>query len=320
MSEAKSFIRFHCNACGVDFDGKPARVEDAPEQEWHPFSYFAPCPACTAEAPQASWERNLWKAWTNRTGATTPEGKARVAQNLEGHPTPEEAKRTRFNAMKHGLYAKTANYYPAKPGKYPHCAECEHFGKACQANPPRSHRNPPACLKRIELFMNFHVAFESRDPGMLTRYMADIQAMAFQLTNDMIRQVIMDGTALSTPEWHFDKEGKLHIAEYTDANGLPQTILRTKAHPLLPLIIEMMSRNGMALPDSGMTMKVKDEQETVRGFLEGQGQAAESALEFQERQTRSLEQLSVLVARSQQRQARDPVLLEHAAIEQGADA
>src|SRR3546814_16006221 len=80
-----------------------------------------------------------------------------------------------------------------------------------------------------------------------------------------------------------------------------------------------MNRNGMALPDSGMTMKVRDENETVKGFLDQQGETAESGLQYQERQTKALEGLAALVDRSQRRQARDPVLIEHQALEKSED-
>jgi hypothetical protein len=55
----------------------------------------------------------------------TAEGKAAAAKNLEGHPTPQESRLTRFNAMKHGMEARTATYFPAKPGKYAFCEGCD---------------------------------------------------------------------------------------------------------------------------------------------------------------------------------------------------
>lgn len=108
-------ITFHCDACYRSFKAAPRRVEDEPETEHHPFRYFAVCPRCDAECEQARFERGLIKAWASATGPRTPEGKAASAKNLEGHPTPEEALRTRFNAMKHGMAAKVATYFPAKP-------------------------------------------------------------------------------------------------------------------------------------------------------------------------------------------------------------
>lgn len=44
--------------------------------------YFCKCPVCGKEAEQASWKKAL---------------------------------RTRFNGIRHGLSAKTATYFPAKP-------------------------------------------------------------------------------------------------------------------------------------------------------------------------------------------------------------
>src|SRR3546814_8711768 len=110
-----------------------------------------------------------------------------------------------------------------------------------------------------------------------------------------------------------------NIADFIDEYGEKRTIYKVEAHPLLKVIIEYMNRNGMALPDSGMTMKVRDENETVKGFLDQQGETAESGLQYQERQTKALEGLAALVDRSQRRQARDPVLIEHQALEKSED-
>ncbi len=315
MTDRSSELHFHCRACGLRFEALPTRTEPRPEREFLPTAYFSGCRSCGAEAEQVAWEVNLAKAWGNATGPKTEAGKAASAANLKGHPTPEEAKITRFNAMKHGVFAETAQYFPARPGQYPHCETCEHFNNGCNPYPVRGHKNPPACLKRTELFMDFTIAFETRDPKMLNRYQARLQALVWQLTNDMILTIIKDGVSLRTPEWAFDKEGTLRIASYIDESGDSRTIQKVEAHPLLKLIIEYMNRNGMTLPDSGMTMKIKDEQETVSGFLEQDKKAIDGASDFRERQTAALEKLGSLIERSRQRASRDPVLLEHQALE-----
>ncbi|MFN3303133.1 MAG: hypothetical protein ACK44A_05365, partial [Roseateles sp.] len=99
-------VNFRCGVCRSGFSARPDLVEPAPEEEHHPWRYFAACPTCgAANQPQAAWERSLLKAHQMATGPRTPEGLAASAANLAGHPTAEEALRTRFNAMKHGLNA-----------------------------------------------------------------------------------------------------------------------------------------------------------------------------------------------------------------------
>jgi hypothetical protein len=119
-------------------------VEDAPDLDHHPYIYYGECPHCGSECEQAGWERGLLKAWASSTGPRTDEGKAASAANLEGHPTKEEAQRTRFNAMKHGLAAGAATYFPAKPDGYAFCVTWDVDRVFCQSQ--------PACVKKTELF------------------------------------------------------------------------------------------------------------------------------------------------------------------------
>jgi hypothetical protein len=269
-------------------------VDDAPEREWHPFRYFAVCPRCGAEAEQDPREAGLFKAWAHATGPRSPEGKAIAAKNLAGHPTPEEALRTRFNAMKHGLAARTATYFPAKPGGYPHCESCDvDWGYCIQQ---------PACLRRTELFMRHHIAFETRDPGLLMELRADLQANVQAIIDDIILAIIADGVRLKTPAWYYDKEGCFHLAEYTDSEGERRMIHEINAHPLLKILGELVAKNNLTLGDMGMTPKVQDEQDTLRGHLEDQGQARAGLLEFQRRQAEATEALRDLVSRSYRRE------------------
>ena len=95
-------VTFRCGFCGHQWESAPARIEDCEDQPWRPWRYVAVCPTSDHEAGLAWWERNLLKAHANATGPRTEAGEGAAAANLEGHPTLEEAKRTRFNGMKHG--------------------------------------------------------------------------------------------------------------------------------------------------------------------------------------------------------------------------
>ena len=159
-SKQLSEVTFYCKPCVFTFKAEPDRIEDALEQEYHPFAYFAPCPKCGIERGQVHYERNLLKAWRHATGPKTETGKAATAANLEGHPTPDEALRTRFNGMKHGLYARVATYFPAKPDGYAFCAGCDVDRVWCG--------NQPACTRQTEIFLRHHAAFEQRDTKHLT--------------------------------------------------------------------------------------------------------------------------------------------------------
>lgn len=297
-------VAFHCRACGNKFRGEPDQVEAEPELEEHPYRYWADCPECGAEAFEAGWWRNLFKAWRNATGPRTPEGKAASAANLEGHPTPEEALRTRFNALRHGMSARTATYFPARPGKYPMCDGCEHNPIPCLQE--------TACLKNVELYMRHHVAFESGDPGALTAIRAETHAGIQTLINWMIQTIAADGgPRIRDIQWYYDKDGALHLARWTDQGGQTHQIYELKAHPLLKPLIEFVQKAGMTLGDMGMTPKVQDEHELLEGHLAGQNQDRTAALEHQTRQSKALEDLREMINKSREQTARDPVLIEH---------
>lgn len=306
-------VKFYCRLCGHKFEAEPERIEDSPDEAWHPWRYFAACGQCGEEAEQAYWERNLLKAWARATGPQTDEGKAATAANLEGHPTPEEAKRTRFNAMTHGIYARTATYFPAKPGRYPHCKTCEYFNNGCDENPPPGQKNPPACMKRAELFMRHQVAFETKDPGLLLSIRADVQAALQAIVDDMILAITASGVELRSPEWYFNPQtGEAGIVEYTDwVTGEQRTVYKVTAHPLIKPLVELIQKNNLTLADMGMTPKVQEEQDLVRGTLEQRESDRQAAEEYRSRQQELLENLGQQIQRSQARVERDPVLIEH---------
>lgn len=255
------------------------------------------------------------KAHAYATGPKTDAGKAASAANLEGHPTPEEAKLTRFNGMKHGLYARTATYFPAKPGKYARCESCEHLPTGACLVPPR------ACLKRHELLLRHQIAFETQDPDLLLQIRSDTQAAIQGIIDDMILAIAQDGgPRIQEVSWYSDKEGGFHLAQWIDDDGKPHQIHELKAHPLLKPLMEFISKNAMTLADLEMTPKAKDDQAMMEGYLDQQGERSDTLLEYQERQAKALEHVQGLITRSQERLAHDPVLIEHGEVEGSADA
>jgi hypothetical protein len=305
-SKPLSTITFYCAADVLTFKAEPARVVDAPEQEHHPFSYFVLCPKCGVECEQVHWERNLLKAWRNSTGPKTEEGKAVAAANLEGHPTPEEALRTRFNAMKHGLSAKTATYFPAKPDGYAFCSGCDVDRVWCAAQ--------PACAKKTELFMLHHAAFEQRNPRHLMGIYSDLQASIFAVVQEILRTIIADGVKVQQVIWDRDKDGNVRVAEYIDDSGERHILMESaEAHVLFRPLGELLTRAGLSLADMGMTTKVVEAEEDEMGRLAADGTNKESLLEFQRNNSKSIEALRDLVVAAQTRTKQDPVLIEHLA-------
>lgn len=296
-------VTFRCGPCRRTFSGPPERVEDQPDRDWHPFEYVASCPACGAETGAAHWWLALLKGWQNATGPRTDAGKAATAANLEGHPTPEESLRTRFNAMKHGLAAKTATYFPANPGKYSFCSGCDVDWGYCASQ--------PACTKQTQLFMQHHAAFEQRNPKHLSGIYADLQAALFAVLQQILQTIIADGVKIEAPQYYTDKEGVLIVAQYLGADGQMHIIKDISAHPLFKPLGELLSRNNLSLADMGMTQKVIDDDEQEFGRLQAQEQSREVLAEFAQRQAKAIEDLGGLMSRATAARDRDPILIEH---------
>jgi len=310
-SQPLSEITFRCSPCLLTFKAQPDRVEDSTEQEFHPFSYFASCPKCGKECAQAHWEKSLLKAWGSATGPKTEEGKASTAANLEGHPTPDEALRTRFNAMKHGLFARTATYFPAKPDGYAFCHGCDVDRVWCSRQ--------PACTRQTEIFLKHHAAFEQRNPKHLNGIYADLQASIFAVIQTIVQTVVEDGVKIETVVWDKDDDGQVRVAEYVDEHG-QRKILREDviAHPLLRTLGELLTRTGLSLSDMGMSVRYIEAEDAEMGRLSNAATEREALSDFQRRQVEALESLSGVMARARAEKNRDPVLLEHQSQNGGA--
>ena len=300
-------IEFRCPLCRTTWEGPPDIVEDYPEFDFHPYRYFANCHKCGTKTPQAQRERMLLRAWAyGKPGPKTEAGRRQMAANLKARDDPEMPRRARFNALKHGAYAQTATYFPSRPGGYPHCKGCTYLADDdCVAG-------PSPCKRRTELFFRHHLAFETANPDVLRPLNSTLQANVRGIIDDIILAVINDGVALRNPKIEQNRDGGWSTATYIDPDsGEKKTIMEIAAHPLLRQLGDMLAKNSLTMADMGMTPKAKEEQDDSMGRLAHEERQQEAALEFQARQTQALEGLALLIERSRQRTANDPILLEH---------
>jgi hypothetical protein len=302
-------VDFRCGVCKHAWQDEPDLIEDAPELEHHPYRYFGDCPVCHAERqPQAAWARALMKAHQMSTGPKTAEGMAAVRKNLEGHPNSEAVLRTRFNAMKHGMSAKTATYFPAKPDGYNFCKQCDVNRSWCGQQ--------AACSKQTEIFMLHHAAFESRNPRVLAGIHADLQAGLTAMLQMLMQQVLGDGVVITQPRVELDREGKSQTLSYLDENGKRQYIYDRQAHPALKAISDFVSRLGLSMNDLGMTVRAAEPEETdAGGVLKLDDKTRETLIDFQSRMLGVMDGARAMLANADKATREDPVLVAHEARE-----
>lgn len=304
---------FRCGRCRGTFTATPDLVDDDPENPAHPYRYFANCPDCGQNSvPQASWERALMKAHQEATGPTSAEGKQASAANLAGHPTPQESRLIRFNAMKHGLEARTASYFPAKPGKYAFCETCDVDWGYCASQ--------PACVKQTEIFMLHHAAMDQRDPKVLGKIHADLAASLTATLQMCIQTVLQDGVVIKAPKVELSKDGTPVTLSYLDAQGDRQVVYDYHANPLFKPIADFITRIGLSMNEMGLTMKAAEEDDPAGiGALTVPGGSSKEALaDFSRRAALAMDGVRDQLARGQSRMRSDPVLIEHQANGDGA--
>lgn len=305
-----SAVNFRCEGCKHAWEAEPDLIEPAPDLEHHPFRYFATCPKCAAaNQPQAAWARALLKAHQASTGPKTPEGMAAVAKNLEGHPNAEAVLRTRFNAMKHGMAAKTATYFPARPDKYSFCAQCDVNRGWCGEQ--------AACVKQTEIFMLHHAAFETRNPRVLGGIHADLQAGLTAMLQMLMQGALADGVVIKQPKVELDRDGTPVTLTYLNEAGTRVPLYDHQAHPALKAISDFVNRLGLNMADLGMTVRTAgdEDDDTAGGILKLDDKTRETLSDFNTRMLGVMDGARDLLNRAAKATAEDPVLVAHEARE-----
>jgi len=301
---AREPIAFACSGCGWRGRSVPDDFEYHRDQYWHPWRYSLACPDCGGACEQAAWQVSLWKALHH---GMSDEGKKKVGQNLKS-PNNDMY---HLNALQHGLAAKTAMHFPARPGRYAACEGCRHLLKD---EPERSecveHR---VCLRRSELILKHLKAFQDKNPAALMELFATQQGAISGLVSDMILAISQRGVEIETPRvWVDPKTGEVVPVTMPDPfTGEPRQVMEVSANPLLSKLIEVMAKNGMTLPDMGMTPRTQEDQALLKGHLEAKAQDDDEDKAYRARQTAALENLSELIERGRKAAEADPVLVEY---------
>lgn len=300
-------VNFKCGVCRTSFSAAPDLVEPDPDAPHHPFRYTAHCPVCKAHhQPQAGWERGLLKAHQTSTGPVTAAGKAASAANLDGHPTSEETLRTRFNAMKHGMAAETATYFPAKPDGYAFCGKCDVSRDWCGKQ--------PACVKQTEIFMLHHAAFEQRNPKVLTSIHANLHAALMATLQMCLQAVLGEGVLIKQPRVELDRDGNPVTLSYIRDDGTKGYIYEYTSNPAFKPIADLISRLGLSMSDLGMTVRgAEAEEERNIGVLKLDDASKETMAAFGQRMLEATRNAKELIAQSQADTRGDPVYIEHKA-------
>lgn len=284
-------IAFHCafsrGGCGARFKAKKYESEPYPEREWLQVNYYANCPRCGELAKQAAWQLAQWKAIhdNGQPGPATEIGKDKI-RSAQKERDPESYRISRFNRMTHGMSAKVANTYPARPGRYDDCESCQWLNNGCGDAFSE-------CIKKLELFLQFHVAGQEGNGRLLQDLLSQDQAGLAAIRSSMIRSVAKHGVMFESPEWVYDKEKGVQIAEYQDESGDRRIIKKSEVNPLIKPLTELIARNHTTLADMGLTPGVKEDEKKLPGYLDDDDR--ESVAEVEARLTEQTDMLRKLM-------------------------
>jgi hypothetical protein len=288
-------IAFACTkgsgGCGCRFKSSTYETFDYPEREWLPYRYSATCPKCGNNANQANWQLGQWKAVydNGRTGPSTVDGIKAISDANKSRDKASYAA-SRFNAITHGATASVAKYFPARPGKYDLCEDCEYLGDGCGTEMRH-------CAKRTELFVQFTLAQEQGDGRLLGKLMAGTQAGLQAIIGDMIRSIAQRGVEIAQPKFIPAKEGGIELAEYTDEQGNRQIIMEIYANPLLKPLMDFIHKNGMTLNELNLTPKAAEEEKRFSGYLDDKEADRQALLEAKRESYAQMSKLEEIIGR-----------------------
>lgn len=279
----KPDIRFHCTrgsgGCGARFSTSDYQTTEYPEQDFHPYQHTASCPRCGEDVHPAAHQLAAWKS------ASLPmslESRAKISAAQKARD-PASYAISKSNRMITGANAKVLKAWPAKPGVYAECEMCEFLNNGCKVDFQH-------CADKTDLYVKFLMAQETGNSAFIGQEMAATQAGMAAITASMIRSLAQKGVTLEVPVYTKTENG-IEVVTYTDEDGKTRTITRIEANPLLPHLINYVSKNNLTLGDMGLTPKVKEEQRQLQGYLDSKEADRETQLDAINAQQRMVQNL-----------------------------
>src|SRR5205085_5892151 len=136
--------------------------------------------------------------------------------------------------MKHGMQARVATYFPAKPDGFSFCSSCDVDRAWCAAQ--------PACVRQTELFMRTHAAMDQRDPKKLAPILSDILAAVTASLQMCLQTILADGVVIKTPRVELSRDGVPIALKYTDQSGVEHHSYDYAANPAFKPATDLISR------------------------------------------------------------------------------
>lgn len=253
---SENFLYFYCKKCKIA--GRVPELEAQYDEAGNPILL---CDECGNPMSMSNHHLfNLSKGWSKATGPKTPEGKAKNAQNLDGHrgkyKSEETKERASCNGFKTGQYCtKPRIIAPAIHGRYLDCEDCE-LSESCEK------KEIKWCPVFIQPLVNFLAAHKNSDPSQLKTLVGDSHAQLYAIQQQAMNEIFKDGAVVE------------------DVKIYKDTIQKTKkSHPAIESVLKIMDTIGFTADQQNMTPARQDSDDDLGGFLKDTADANKTVAE-----------------------------------------
>lgn len=244
-----------------------------------PHEYLSNCPICDAPTGDVDDQYySRWKGWQASTGPKTEKGKAR----------------SRLNGWRHGGSARKFHMLaPALPGKFAECETCMERSD-CESEPYKY------CPVLLGPMMRFQQAFVEGRIDELRDFAGMNQLRMMQTVQMMFRELQTKGLMVEKTR-ETEKDGKF-----------TRESLGFEANPLISKVIDYLQALGHTAEQQMATPKTVQDDETLQGYLQAEGDKRVTLEEYKALQQQRLLALGAAVRRGNLQAASDPAMKRYA--------